>query len=95
LLERSQVRIPLEPHLCFFNLILARRGMHVGMGNGICGEGGMRKTMRGGGNGNCRTLATRNGSREWEWALRGGENEKDSAGMGMAEHGMAAYPLPP
>jgi hypothetical protein len=32
LLERSQVRIPLEPHLCFFNLILARRGMHVGMG---------------------------------------------------------------
>jgi hypothetical protein len=22
----------LEPHLCFFNLILARRGMHVGMG---------------------------------------------------------------
>jgi hypothetical protein len=31
LLERSQVRISLEPHLCFFNLILARRGMHVGM----------------------------------------------------------------
>jgi hypothetical protein len=50
----------------------------------------MRKTVRGGGNGNGRT---RNGSREW--ALRGGENEKNSAGMGMAEHGMAAYPLPP
>jgi hypothetical protein len=54
--------------------------------------GGMRKTVRGGGNGNDRT---RNGSREWEWALRGGENEKDSAGIGMAEHGMVAYPLPP
>jgi hypothetical protein len=47
----------------------------------------MRKTVRGGGNGNGRT---RNGR-----ALRGGENEKDSAGMGMAEHGMVAYPLPP
>jgi hypothetical protein len=52
----------------------------------------MRKTVRERGNGNGRT---RNGSREWEWALRGGENEKDSAGMGMVEHGMAAYPLPP
>jgi hypothetical protein len=51
--------------------------------------GGMRKTVRGGGNGNDRTW---NGSRVWElageWALRGG-------GMGMTEHGMAAYPLPP
>jgi heme/copper-type cytochrome/quinol oxidase subunit 3 len=28
---------------CFFNLILARRGMHVGMGIGFVG-GGMRKT---------------------------------------------------
>jgi hypothetical protein len=25
LLEGSRVRIPLEPHMCFFNLILARR----------------------------------------------------------------------
>ena len=45
----------------------------------------MRKTVRGWGNGNGRT---RNGNREWECALRGWENEKDSAGMGMAEHGM-------
>jgi hypothetical protein len=54
----------------FFNLILARRGMHVGMGMGFANT-------------------------EWEWALRGGENEKDSARMRMTEHGMAAYPLPP
>jgi hypothetical protein len=47
----------------------------------------MRKTVREGGIGNGRT---RNGR-----ALRGGENEKDSAGMGMAEHEMAVYPLPP
>jgi hypothetical protein len=53
--------------------------MHVGMG--FAGRGRMRKTVRGGGNGNGRT--TQNGSRE------------DSVGMGMAEHGMAAYPLPP
>jgi hypothetical protein len=50
-------------HICgFFNLILARRGMRVGMGmrfatpaehgngNGLCREGRMRKTVR-----------------EWEW----------------------------
>ena len=48
----------------------------------------MRKTVRGGVMGMTRKW-------EWEWALRGGENEKDSAGMGMAEHGMAVYPLPP
>jgi hypothetical protein len=60
---------------------------------------GMRKTMRGGGNGN--------GSREWEWALWGWGWEWQNTewqpgmkvgfagrGMGMAEHGMAAYPLP-
>jgi hypothetical protein len=54
----------------------------------------MRKTVRGGGNGNARTLAehsngnarTQNDSREWKWALRGG---------GMGEHGMAAYLLSP
>ena len=45
--------------------------------------GGMRKTVRGGVMGMTRKW-------EWEWALRGGENEKDSAGMGMA-----VYPLPP
>jgi hypothetical protein len=48
LFERSQVRIPLGSYLCFFNLILARRGMYVGMGMRFCGEGGMRKTVRGG-----------------------------------------------
>jgi hypothetical protein len=62
----DKVRIPLGPHLCFFNLILARRGMHVEMG--------MRKTVRGEGNGNDRTW---NGSQEWEWALEGGGNEKN------------------
>jgi hypothetical protein len=43
--------------------------------------------LREGGNG-----ITRNGGRECEWVLRGGENEKDSAGRGMrmSEHGMAA-----
>jgi hypothetical protein len=39
----------------------------------------MRKTVQGGGNGNG---ITRNGSREWEWALRRGENEKDIAVRG-------------
>jgi hypothetical protein len=46
----------------------------------------MRKTVRGGGNGNGRTW------KEWEWqntewecALRGGENEKDSVGRGEWE----------
>jgi hypothetical protein len=39
----------------------------------------MRKTVWGGGNGNGRT---RNGSRKWEWTLRGGENEKDNARRG-------------
>jgi hypothetical protein len=57
--------------------------MHVGMRTGFAG--------RGNGNGLC----GEGGSREWEWALRGGENEKDNAGIGMAEHGMTAYPLPP
>jgi hypothetical protein len=47
----------------FFNLILARRGMHVRMGMSFV-RVGMRKTLRGGRNGNDRT---RNGSREWEW----------------------------
>ena len=58
---------------CFFNLILARRGMHVGMGIGFVG-GGMRKTrdsrewkcewaLQGGG-------MRKTGSWEWEWALQ-------------------------
>jgi hypothetical protein len=34
-----QVRISLGPHLCFFNLILARRRMHVGMGMRFAGRG--------------------------------------------------------
>jgi hypothetical protein len=44
-----------SPWSLFFNLILARRGMHVGMRIGFVG-GGMRKTRD---------------SREWkcEWAL--------------------------
>jgi hypothetical protein len=52
----------------------------------------MRKTVRGRGNGNDRT---QNDSRESKWALRGGWNERlcGEEGMGMAEHGMAAYPL--
>jgi hypothetical protein len=64
------------------------------MGMGFAGRGGMRKTVRGEGNGNDRT---RNGSREWEWALRGGRMRKTvrGGGMGMAEHGMTSYPLPP
>jgi hypothetical protein len=37
-------------------------------------EMGMRKIVRGEGNGNDRT---RNGSQEWEWALEGGGNEKN------------------
>jgi hypothetical protein len=37
---RVAVRISLGQHLCFFNLVLARREMH----------GGMRKTVQGGGN---------------------------------------------
>jgi hypothetical protein len=60
LLERSQVRIPLELYFCFFNLILARRGMHVGMG--IAGRGNEKDSGSGNagrGNGNGRT---RNGS---------------------------------
>jgi hypothetical protein len=32
---------------CFFNLILARRGMHVGMGIGFVGEDGMGMTEHG------------------------------------------------
>jgi hypothetical protein len=40
----------------------------------------MRKTVRGGGNGNGRTLA---------------EQQCGEGGMGMAEHGMPTYPLPP
>jgi hypothetical protein len=52
---------PIGATFVFFNLILARRGMHMGMGMGFAGR----------------------------------ENEKDSAGMRMTEHGMAAYTLPP
>jgi hypothetical protein len=61
--------MPLGPHLCFFNLILARRGMHVGMG--FAGRGEWEWALREGGNGFGKT---RNGSQEWEWALRGGGN---------------------
>jgi hypothetical protein len=38
---------------------MTEHGMAAGNGNGLCGEGRMRKTVWGGGNGNGRT---RNGS---------------------------------
>jgi hypothetical protein len=40
--------------------------------NEICGEGGMRKTMWGGGNGNGRTLAAGNGNELCGEGRRGG-----------------------
>ena len=40
----------------FFNLILARHGMHVRMGMGFAGRGNEKDSD----------------SREWQWALRGG-----------------------
>jgi hypothetical protein len=55
---------------CFFNLILARRGMHVGMRIGFVG-GGMRKT-RGNMNGLCRE-GNEKDTWKYEWALQGGE----------------------
>jgi hypothetical protein len=59
----------------FFNLILARRGMHVRMGMRFAGRGGMRKTVRAGnGNENDRTCTT---------SLR---TENVGMGMGMTEH---------
>ena len=60
-----------------------------GNGNEICGEGGMRKTVRGGGNGNGRTLA------EHGMAAGNGNGLCGEGRMGTAEHGMTAYPLPP
>jgi hypothetical protein len=62
-------------HICFLNLILARWGMHVGMGMRFAGREN-EKDSAGKGNGNGRT---RNDNRKWKWVLRGGENEKDSA----------------
>jgi hypothetical protein len=56
---------PIGATFVFFNLILARRGMHMGMGMGFAGRENEK------------------------------DNEKDSAGMRMTEHGMAAYTLPP
>jgi hypothetical protein len=56
LLEGSQVRISMGPHLCFLNLILVRRGMHVGMRMSFAGRGnGMGMSFAGRGNGNGRT----------------------------------------
>jgi hypothetical protein len=51
--------------------------------------GGMRKTVWGGGNGNDRTLA------EHGMTAGNGNGLCGEGGMGMAEHGMAVYPLPP
>jgi hypothetical protein len=62
---------PIGATFVFFNLILARCGMHVGMRMRFAGRGEWERQWQSG----------------IEWALRGGE-------MGMAEHGMAAYPLP-
>jgi hypothetical protein len=59
-----------------------RKTVADGNGNELCGVAGRKEWEW------HNTGRTRNGSREWEWALRGG-------GMGMAEHGMAAHPLPP
>jgi hypothetical protein len=53
-------------------------------GNELCGEEG-----RGGRNGNGRTMA------EHGMAAGNGNGLCGEGGMGMAEHGMAAYPLPP
>jgi hypothetical protein len=55
--------------------------MHVGMRMSFVG-GEMRKTVRGGRNGNDRTW---NGSRECEWALRGGQNGNDRTRNGSRE----------
>jgi hypothetical protein len=49
----------------------------------------MRKTVRGGGNGNGRTLA------EHGMAAGNGNGLCGEGRMGTAEHGMTAYPLPP
>jgi hypothetical protein len=49
----------------------------------------MRKTVWGGGNGNDRTLA------EHGMTAGNGNGLCGEGGMGMAEHGMAVYPLPP
>jgi hypothetical protein len=48
LLEGLLVRIPLRAHLCFFNLMLARREMHVGMG--FAGRGNDKMGFAGRGN---------------------------------------------
>jgi hypothetical protein len=77
----------------FFNLILARHGMHVGMGMGFAERGNEKDSVERG---------------EWEWqntewqpgmgmgfAGGGWERQCREGGMGIAEHGMAAYPLLP
>jgi hypothetical protein len=47
LLEGSRVRISLGPHLCFFNLILARREMQPGMGISFAGRGNEKDSAGG------------------------------------------------
>jgi hypothetical protein len=84
---------PIRAIFVFFNLILARCGMHVGMRMGFAGRGNEKDSA---------------GRGEWEWqntewqpvmgmgfAGRGEwERQCGEGGMGMAEHEMAAYPLP-
>jgi hypothetical protein len=59
--------------LCFFNLILPRHGMYVGMGMSFEGRGNEKGRTNGGSagreNGKGRTG---NGGRTWEWTVRGG-----------------------
>jgi hypothetical protein len=56
-------------------------------GNGLCGEGGMGMAEYGMTAGNGNELC---GEGRMRKTVRGGGME-----MAMAEHGMAAYPLPP
>jgi hypothetical protein len=51
-LRGSRIRIPLGSHLCFFNLILARRGMHVGMRMSFAGRGNEKDSAGKGAHGN-------------------------------------------
>jgi multimeric flavodoxin WrbA len=68
---------------CFFNLILARLEMYVGMGMSFVGGGENE-------NGNELYKGGDNEKGNGEGGI-----EKAEQGMRMAEHGMTAYPLLP
>jgi hypothetical protein len=84
-----------SPWGLFFNLILARRGMYMGMVMGFVGreewdrKQGMVTEHE---NGLC---GERGIGKVWEWTVRGGGIGKAEQGMGMTKHEMAAYPLLP